>query len=334
MLLPMARRGRDRWHVDDLETSATREREATVQSAFFRNARARVIVHGATHLKGSKLDMAITSRRAKLYRLSLQLLSWVPQKVLALFQAIWLGLLDANSLNEITLANYSGQGNDGFESKVFNFQGLWAWELDAVNAHFSECRQILVAGAGGGREVIALARLGFHVTAVDFCKDLTDACRRHLHEAGLEAEVFDAPADRVPEGLGRFDGILVGRGFYHHIPGRARRIALLHQCRKHIGDNAPLLIFDFFSRPILSQGRDRTFAIARRIRRWSGSNQAVELGDSVNSCFAHAFVPAEIEAEMAEAGFRMEYCKESPFGGDSSLAHAAGKSAPVTDALM
>lgn len=272
--------------------------------------------------------MAITSRRANLYLRSRQLLAWLPQKPLALVRAVWLGLLDADSLDRITLASYAGQGADGFESKAFNFQGLWPWELDAVQTCFSGCRQILVAGAGGGREVIALARLGFQVTAVDFCTDLTDACRRHLHEAGLVARVLDAPPDRLPEGLDHVDGILVGRGFYHHIPCRARRIAFLRQCREHVRDDAPLLISDFFTRSIPSRGDDRTFAVADRIRRWRGSTQAVELGDFVSAAFGHTFVATEIESEMKEAGFRMEWCKPSPFGDGSRLAHAAGRSSP------
>jgi SAM-dependent methyltransferase len=264
-------------------------------------------------------------KRARLYRHFLAATRRMPDKPLALLQALWLGVLDADALNDVTFLAYEGQGQDGFAGEEFNFQGFWPWELAAVEAAFDGCRSVLVAGAGGGREVIALARLGFEVTAFDFCAELNVACRRHLTEAGLTAHILDAPPDRLPEGLGQFDAVLVGRGFYHHIPGRARRVAFLRACRERMAVDAPIVISDFFVRPVTSQRYQRIRSIANLVRRLRRCAESVELGDWMTDSLQHAFVQEEIAAEMTDAGFRLESFKDSPFGEGSSLAHAIGR---------
>src|SRR5690242_7785349 len=99
-------------------------------------------------------------------------LSGVASMIEALWRAIWLGLLEADALNEITWAYY--MGGSGFEDEEFNTgQGLWPWEASAIQNYFHGHQRVLVAGAGGGREVIALIRLGHEVTAFDFSSFLT-----------------------------------------------------------------------------------------------------------------------------------------------------------------
>jgi SAM-dependent methyltransferase len=267
-------------------------------------------------------------RSGRLYRRFQAATSWMPAKPLMLLQAIWLGLLDADALNDITHASYEVDAHEGFAQETFNFQGLWPWEHSAVQSAFRGCRSVLIAGAGGGREPIALALLGFEVTAFDFCAELTFACRRYLEKANLVAHVLDAQSDRVPGGLGRFDAILVGRGFYHHIPNRARRIAFLRQCRRHIRTDAPVLIADFFTRQSPSKAHERTRAIANLVRRVRRCPERVELGDWLSQGMQHAFTREEIAAEMAESGFRIESYADSPFGDQSRHAHAVGRALP------
>jgi cyclopropane fatty-acyl-phospholipid synthase-like methyltransferase len=183
---------------------------------------------------------------------------------------------------------------------------------------------VLVAGAGGGREAIALARQGCHVTAFDFCQALTRACRRHLAQAGLEARVLDAPPDALPSGLSVYDGIYAGRGFYHHIPGRSRRVAFLQACRRVTVPGAPLFLSDFFTRSTNDRSHAKTFFISNAIRKLRRSPEAVEIGDWLSDCMQHAFVPSEIESELGEAGFRLALYADSPFGPGSHLGHAVG----------
>lgn len=221
------------------------------------------------------------SRRVRCYLRSSQLLDWLPARLLALHRAVWLGLLESQSLNELTHYMYS-QPDCGFDSEEHNSADLWPWEDAVVQTSFTDCKHLLVAGAGGGREVIALAKRGFEVTAFDFSEKLTTACRRHTRNAGVMATVLDAPPDKLPDGLGIYDGIIAGRGFYHHIHGRQRRIQFLKACRTHIAPGGPLFLSDFFTRPLHSSGHHRIARVANAIRRLRFSEERVELGDWVS----------------------------------------------------
>src|SRR5699024_10154821 len=119
-----------------------------------------------------------------------------------------------------------------------------------------------VAGAGGGREVIALARLGYHVTAFDSSPYLTAACRHNLEKAGCTAQILNAPPDQFPRRLDVYDALLIGRGCYHHIPGCRRRIEFLKEGRFWLNSGAPIPLSDFCTRSADSRFYLRTHSIA------------------------------------------------------------------------
>jgi SAM-dependent methyltransferase len=274
------------------------------------------------------------SSRARSYLLFLRWFSWSPERPKALslaarrleslWQAVWLGWLDADDLNGITWSHY--MGTSGFEAEPFNVhQGLWPWEADASQRHFKDCKRVLVAGAGGGREVIALARLGHQVTAFDFSRSLTAACSSNLEKAGCSAVVLDAPPDGLPADLGIHDAVLIGRGFYHHIPGRMRRVAFLQSCRACVAVGAPVILSDFFTRSAGSRFHRRTRQIANVVRRLRGEGEGAELGDWLTNCMQHAFTREEIEQELVDAGFCLETYTVSPFSEESHLALAVGR---------
>lgn len=241
-----------------------------------------------------------------------------------IWKSIWLGLLDADDLNAITWTYYMSKS--GFETEDFNIdQGFWPWEADAVRKHFIDSKHVLVAGAGGGREVIALVRLGYKVTAFDFSPNLTLACRSNLEKASCSAIVLDAPPDGLPAELGIYDALLIGRGFYHHIPTRKRRVTFLSACRAKLEIGAPVLLSDFFTRKDDSRFYLYTQAIANSFRRLRCGSESVELGDSLSNCMMHAFTFDEIGQELSEAGIATEICAVSPFSEASYLGHALGR---------
>lgn len=244
----------------------------------------------------------------------------------SLWRAICLGLLDANALNEITWSFYMSK--TGFETEEFNIhQGLWPWEANAIQTHFKGEKRVLVAGAGGGREVIALANLGYDVTGFDFSLYLTAACRRNAEKAGYTVKILEAPPDEVPDGLRDFDALLIGRGFYHHIPGHPRRIAFLRACRATLKPGAPVILSDFYTRVPNSRFYLRTQTLGNLLRKLQRSAESIELGDWLSNCFQHAFTREEIEKEFLEAGLKLEYFAISPFSEDSRLAHVVGRAA-------
>ena len=257
------------------------------------------------------------------------LLAKLARPLESLAQAVWLGLLDARQLNQVTWASYNR--NSGFDSPAFNMeQGLWPWEREAIQRHFAGRNNILVAGAGGGREVIALARLGYEVTGFDFSPPLVSAARRHIEQTGCKARMLAAPPSAVPELSAVYDALLIGRGFYHHMPGKANRVAFLAACNKALKPEAAVILADFHTRPADAKGPRRTWSIAKFIRRLSNNKEPVELGDALGCDFHHLFTREEIADEFAAAGFRLEEFIATSFGDDSRLAHVLGTSQATT----
>lgn len=252
----------------------------------------------------------------KFYPLSERL----PSRIRSVWSAVWLGFMNNSALDYVTMSSYKGES--GFDAPDHNIGGLWSWEEAAVEEFFKGCNNILVAACGGGREMIALAKRGITVTGFDCGEDLTRACRMHLESLGLEGHVIDALPNAVPSNLGEFDGIIIGRGSYHHVVGSPTRIEYLRQLRCHVQDSAPLLLFDFLQQKEKS-GRVYYF-IADLIRRIRFGRERVESGDILGSCFFHKFNSKEIESELVSAGFRLKEYRRSPFSEESSLGHAIG----------
>lgn len=268
-------------------------------------------------------SIARTTALPRLYIASTRMLGWLPVKLSVLHRALWLGLFDADGLTEVTRLDYMGRS--GFDDEAWNLNtGLWPWEAAAVSDSFPAGARLLVAGAGGGREVIALARQGFDVTGCDFSNDLTQACRRNVASAGLDAEVLDMRPNALPANLGSYDGVIVGRGFYHHIPTTQRRVAFLKACRAVLHDGAPLLLSDFHTR---SEAPSRVARVANVVRRLCGPPGEVEAGDWLSGSFQHAFTEIEVREELASAGFETVDYRQSPFDDTSRLAHAIARAA-------
>ncbi len=260
--------------------------------------------------------------RAKSYLRFLKPGERIPGVVRYIVSAVWLGFLDADDLTDITVETY--EGLSGFETADHNLSGLGPWEEGAIAQHFSGCRRILVAGAGAGREVIALARLGFDVVGFDGADDLVNAGRAHLAAAGLSATLLHARASLVPEGLGQFDGLMIGRGFYHHIPGRDRRVAFLRACARYLNENAAVLVGNFMLRSPERRGLRHTYTVANAINRLRRSRDRIEPGDVLSYGFFHRFLPDEISEELNLAGMVLVRLDRAE-GAEAGMGRAIGR---------
>jgi hypothetical protein len=228
-----------------------------------------------------------------------------------LHEGWWLGVLDASDLDALARIQYARWPQ--YRDDAYNASGLRAWEAQAVHDHFPGKGALLVGAAGGGREIVALARLGYRVDAFDCVEPLVEYCRCALSRAGAVARVVAAAPGKVPAGLDRYDGLIVGWGGYMHIPGRARRVAFLRALRRHVDAGAPLLL-SFFTRADGARGLRWTYGIARALRRLRRCADAVEIGDTVDGTFDHHFTRDEIERELAAGGFELVAYSESPYG--------------------
>jgi hypothetical protein len=239
------------------------------------------------------------------------------------FVGFWLGVLGRGGLHAVDDAVYRQRRNYGEDEH--NLRGLFDWEEEAVKRWFAGCRRLLVLGAGGGREVIALARMGYRVAGFECNRALVGAANDILGRHGLRdsASVAWLARDTAPDGAERFDGVIVGWSAYMLISGRQSRIRFLAGLHARVAAGGPLLI-SFFTRPGDSSRLRAISRVANAIRRLL-RRPLVEVGDDLAPNYVHRFTAAEVEAELRDAGFRLvAFRPEGPGPYDSgyAVAHA------------
>jgi SAM-dependent methyltransferase len=216
----------------------------------------------------------------------------------AVYEGVWLGVLRRADLHAIDQRFYDH--NAAYHGDAHNLRGLFPWEVEAMEA-FDSCRRILVIGAGGGREVLALARLGREVEGYECNAALVAFAQDFLPRQGCATRVRLLPRDEVPAAGEPFDGIIIGWSAYTLIPGRAHRIRLLRRLRP-LARPGGLLLLSFFTR----EGEGPRFRVSAGVANGIRAvlrRERVERGDALAPNFVHYFVAEEIATELREAGW-------------------------------
>lgn len=226
----------------------------------------------------------------------------------AIHEGFWLGYLSADDLDAITRDHY--HNSKEYASPEHNQRGLFDWERVAVEQYFQPGSRILVAAAGGGREVLALRRAGFQAEGFDCSATLVQASDAIFDRLGEPRGVTLCPSGEVPSGHALYQGLVVGWSGYAHIPTRQRRIAFLRQLRNRALPGARVLV-SFFPREDSSRSETLISRIARISRvLFRKRKEPSELGDHLGWCFSHTFTRQDIESELQEAGFRPVFYSE------------------------
>ncbi len=144
-----------------------------------------------------------------LYLFLERLLRWVNNGATSLIQGLSLGLLSNIQLERLTEYRYSTSFSSLAEESYLN-SGFFMWEREAIQNYFPPGGRDLVAAAGAGREMIALARAGFVVNGFDCCAPLVEGGRNELRKQGIDAKLEYVPPSTVPEFDGHYDAVLVG----------------------------------------------------------------------------------------------------------------------------
>lgn len=241
----------------------------------------------------------------------------------SVFTGFWLGVLSPTDLDSVDDAYYVGEhgqplGPIDYTRTDYNKIGLFEWEQNAIESYFPAGGSVALMGAGGGREVLALRRLGFRVEAWECQPEFVGAANHLLLAEGFEPSVVHAARNKVPARTEKVDGLVIGWATYTLVPGRGRRIDLLGELRTKVETDSPILLSFFTRRP-----GDAQFPIAaavgnlaRRILR----RERLEVGDSLDPNFVHHFVENEVESELAVAGFRLQFFASEPYGHAVALA--------------
>jgi hypothetical protein len=242
-------------------------------------------------------------RFARLYWFSWQLLLRIYSLVNACFAGFWLGVLNRELLHAVDRRYYDSTRM--YHTETFNRRGFWDWEEAQIDKYFSGCGSLLVAGVGGGREVLAFRQLGYEVDGFEYHPDLARVANTLLEQNGYSPNIRPAPRDRCPANNRQYDGIIIGWSVYTLIQGRPQRVAFLGRLREQTPERAPILL-SFHCRSE-SERRYRVVAaignVIRKIRR----GERLELGDDLAPNFVHRFTRDELAAELQSGGFRLEF---------------------------
>ncbi|MDQ3721876.1 MAG: class I SAM-dependent methyltransferase [Actinomycetota bacterium] len=235
----------------------------------------------------------------------------------ACFDGTWLGLLDHPRLARLDEVYYT-DGQDVLNGRAFsyadpeyNLAGLYGWETAAIEAHFRPGSRVVVTGAGGGRELIALLQRGYDAVGYEPNPRLVSAGAALLRAREAENRLRACDRDAFPARTPRCDAVVVGWGSYTLIAGRARRIAFLRGARRALPAGAPILC------SFLMRTDTRYFRIVAgtaRVVRLLRRAERPELGDTVNENYVHCFTREEIESELTAGGFRVIAFSSEPYG--------------------
>lgn len=256
-----------------------------------------------------------------LYFLIERSLLFINNGLAACVQGVALGLLSNEQLDRMTAKRYAGSFQSYAETSYLN-SGLFLWEREAISRHFPQSSRVLVAAAGAGREMIALAKSGYQVDGFDCCPPLLECGRNELTKQGIDAELDYAPPSSAPESNREYDAILVGFSGYMYIPGKENRIAFLKNLCGFLSPGAPLMVS--FMEGFPGRRRRWTARVGTVIRRLRGAGP-VEEGDSFRGGFQHHFVQEQILSEMNEAGMDLVYyCAGTCYGHAVGLVRSVG----------
>jgi hypothetical protein len=233
----------------------------------------------------------------------------------AFTNGLWLGAMDRDALDLIDEIYYEGKSN--YVDEAYNSGGLRDWEAEMIEAHFPASGRVVVTGAGGGREVLALLERGYDAVGYEPNELLVSAGNDFLASRGHPDRLRAVARDAYPSDAGPCDAVVVGWGSYMLIPGRATRTRFLRAAREQLPEDGPILVSFFARRP-----EARSFAtiaraanLARRVRR----RPPVEVGDALSPNYTHHFTGDEIASELEESGFRLVDYRAEPYG------HAVGR---------
>jgi hypothetical protein len=136
------------------------------------------------------------------------------------------------------------EGADRYRPDSEAFVGvLYPWEEAAIRNHFPPPpAHLLIGGAGAGREPLALATIGYRVTAFEPVPALAASMDQTARARGLaDVATYVAGYQNLPaltsldgtretlSTLGPFDGAVIGWGSFSHLRSEAARVETLRQ---------------------------------------------------------------------------------------------------------
>jgi hypothetical protein len=201
--------------------------------------------------------------------------------------------------------------------------GLFEWERRAITSGvFPATGRIVIGGAGGGREVLALAELGYCVAAFEPAEALVTSAKPAIEASDRCQLIVGTYSDLVRVARGEpspltgmlrppIDGVVLGWGSVSHVLDHAGRLDLLQAVRT-LAPVAPVLM-SYVGRASEDVGRTR--ALLRRFMARLGSRYRAVAGDGFLPWggFYYAMTPDELSALAHVAGYSVVQAASQPY---------------------
>ena len=207
--------------------------------------------------------------------------------------------MDARALREHTALAWELTPSDTVDYELLASEQVLLTHIAAPPA------RMLVIGSGAGRDLVAYAARGFHVTGIEPAPIAARASQSALASRDLPGTVINGFAEDVVL-EDRFDTIIFSYFCYGYIPDASRRVALLERLRGNLTPDGTVAI---------SYNPPHPYAMPRlmRLGGWlSGGEPRSHAGDFValtgrpDAPFSleHLFTDEELAAEARNAGYQ------------------------------
>ena len=166
--------------------------------------------------------------------------------------------------------------------------------------------KLLLLGLGGGREAIALAKIGFEVTGIDFIPQMVERAKANSEKVGIEIIGLVREISKLDLPESAFDFAWLSAAMYSCVPTRKRRVDMLKRIGKTLKPGS-YFVFGFLWHPGMKVSPTSNF-LKKMIAYVTLGNIRYEKGDILrfNHEFFHAFTTIEeLQAEIIEAGFEI-----------------------------
>ena len=188
---------------------------------------------------------------------------------------------------------------------VLSSSGLMSWERSLYERFLKPDDRILVVGAGTGRDLIALLKLGYHAEGLDVAPRAIGFASRLAEHEGLSAKLSVGAIETV-ELSTAFDAFIFSWCCYSVIPQRETRIEVLGKVKARLNPAGRILISYIYAERLL---RPLAIRLTRCACRMTRSDWRPELGDVFRASrdrraihYEHRFSAQEFEDEARAAG--------------------------------
>ena len=215
---------------------------------------------------------------------------------------------------------------DYFEKLVEGRAAYAPWMAEQLGYHDARGLDILDVGCGQGIDVANFVRAGASVTGVDLTPKHVELAQRHLDAVGLEANIVEGDAERLPFPDRCFDRV-TSNGVLHHTPRIEEALTEIRRVLRPGGETRIILynrrsfhywLTQVVYRGILSGALIRERAMSRVL------SDGVEYSRIGARPLVRVYSPRQARNLLREAGFERV---------SSSVRHYNVSDTPVTNLL-